>query len=1367
MTGSFELLKETSELMRLRARIAELEAECARLQAAADRAARPAPPHLSEVDAPVEQLVDALVQGVARFDAQERLMFANRAFLESHGSDLAVLRGRSLRELLGAGVYARVRPKVDDVLCGRPTNFDITVTVAGLDQRLRTHYIPDVDGEGRIQGFYALIESVSGPVNQADRSDRAQALYERTERLARLGHYEWDELEDRCIYCSKELARLHGYTVEEFYAACGTTEDDLQAVHPDDRARYTESVKSLRRDGLAFDMEYRLLQASGAVIDVREVLEPVFDQHGRLVRSIGYLQDVTARKRADRALRDSEQRFKDFADASAHWLWEMGPDLRFTYISDGITKLTGERPEDFIGKTRREIAGATPANPESLAANLAQMERHEAFEDFLFDRPNLTGGRVYLSLSGKPVFEPDGRFAGYRGTARDVTERTRMLEEMHQRDAFLRQAAQIANLGHWVWDVERDVGIYCSDALARIYGITVEQYQADYSKHEFVLTRVHPEDRDHYDAVIDRAWSRIEVYDVEYREYLPNGDLRFFRERGEPILDDKGKHVRTIGILQDITKEKEADEALRKSEALLQQAAQIANLGHWAWDEDLDRCVYCSEGLARMNGTTADEYLANHGTMEAILQSIHPNDRERYREVVSRGAKHKDSYELEFRKLMPDGTVRHFLERADPVLDDRGRHVRTIGILQDITKDKEAEDALRRSEAALAEAQRVAKLGHWHWSIETNELISWSEEYSRIHGVPYDLTKSHLSRQMECVVHPDDRERVAREFKRVDDHGLDYEIEYRILLPDHEIRHVLEIGEAVIAADGRPVAHSGTIQDITERKLAEEALQRAHDELESRVRRRTAELSRANQALKKMLAENERTVRALRQSEEQIRVITDSLPALIVLIDPDKRYRFVNRTYETWYQQSSADILGQPIVKVIGPDRYRQVSNYLDSALSGEQVAFEAPVTFPDGKTRHLSGVYVPQYGEDGQVQNVIGIASDMTDRKRAEEELKQAQKMDAVGKLTGGVAHDFNNLLFVIQGSLVLLEHEIEASEETAQAIGSIKAAAELGADLTRSLLAFSRQQPLDPVPVDLTAAIAGTVKTILRTLAPEIQIKTSFVGDVWPIMIDRHQLENAILNLALNAKDAMVKPGELRITAENYTLADGTDVSADFVKLTVADNGSGMAPDVVDRAFEPFFTTKPTGAGTGLGLSMVYGFVIQSRGHIDIQSHLGQGTTVTMYLPRAETESDDGLEGLDAPEAVEGGDETILVTEDGKEVRQVAVKILRRLGYRALEAKDGREALTVLRQEPEVDLLFTDVVLPGDLDGYQLAAEAKSLRADLEVLFCTGYSAQGDTHCDLALPGATLIAKPYEPDQLGRLVRGLLDKAKATRSH
>lgn len=395
--------------------------------------------------------------------------------------------------------------------------------------------------------------------------------------------------------------------------------------------------------------------------------------------------------------------------------------------------------------------------------------------------------------------------------------------------------------------------------------------------------------------------------------------------------------------------------------------------------------------------------------------------------------------------------------------------------------------------------------------------------------------------------------------------------------------------------------------------------------------------------------------------------------------------------------------------------------------------------------------------------------------RERAEAALRQSQKMEAIGQLIGGVAHDFNNLLQIILGSLQTLKRRSarwELSETSARDFTRFVDAGltggERAAALTHQLLAFSRRQPLAPKNIDLNSLIAGMSDLLRRTLGESIVIETVLPGNLWKAHIDPNQLENAILNLSVNARDAMPHGGTLTIETSN-TVLDG-DYTRDFddvlpgqyVAISVADTGIGMTPDVMSRAFEPFFTTKDIGHGTGLGLSQVYGFVRQSGGHIRIESVPGEGTTVRFYLPR-HLGGEDGAEVdlTEAPPPRGRADETILVVEDEPSVREASVGMLRELGYRVFEAADGRQALGTLESERSIQLLFTDVGLPGGLNGKQLADRAKLMRPDIRILFTTGYARNSVVdHGELEAEG--LIRKPFRFEMLGRKIRETLDRVR-----
>jgi signal transduction histidine kinase len=398
-------------------------------------------------------------------------------------------------------------------------------------------------------------------------------------------------------------------------------------------------------------------------------------------------------------------------------------------------------------------------------------------------------------------------------------------------------------------------------------------------------------------------------------------------------------------------------------------------------------------------------------------------------------------------------------------------------------------------------------------------------------------------------------------------------------------------------------------------------------------------------------------------------------------------------------------------------------------------------------------------------------LEEQIAQREQVEAALRQSQKMEAIGQLTGGVAHDFNNLLQVILGSLEMLR--LRASRLSggmpAELDRLLEGAVQGGrraAMLTQRLLAFSRRQPLAPTPVDVNKLVVGMSDLLSRTLGESIKVEVVLAGGLWRVLADENQLESALLNLAVNARDAMPGGGKLTIETANahldeaYARAEEEVTAGQYVLLAVTDTGCGMARDVLAKVFEPFFTTKGIGQGTGLGLSQVYGFIKQSGGHTKIYSEVGEGTTIKIYLPRLAVAAREASETLAAVSPPKGnGAERVLVVEDEEGVRALSVQILRDLGYAVLEAADGAEALRVLEREPRIDLLFTDVGLPNGMTGRQLSESARHLRPHLKVLFTTGYARNAIVHDGRLDPGVELIGKPFAAADLALRVRAILD--------
>ncbi|EJZ22904.1 PAS domain S-box protein, partial [Rhizobium sp. Pop5] len=507
---------------------------------------------------------------------------------------------------------------------------------------------------------------------------------------------------------------------------------------------------------------------------------------------------------------------------------------------------------------------------------------------------------------------------------------------------------------------------------------------------------------------------------------------------------------------------------------------------------------------------------------------------------------------------------------------------------------------------------------------------------------------------------------------------------------------------------------------------------------------------------------------AVKSREAHLSSILDTVPDAMVVIDDRGTVLSFSRAAEKLFGMSSDQICGRNVSDLM-PNPYRDahdgyINHYIDT---GEKriIGYGRVVTGQraDGSQFPME-LHVGEATANGE-RIFTGFIRDLTSRFKIEEDLRQAQKMEAIGQLTGGIAHDFNNLLTVISGNLEMIEDKLPPGT-LRDILKEAQSAAQDGAILTGQLLAFGRRQPLNPKHADLGQVVGGFSDLLRRTLGEDIKLSTVIEGSDLDVLVDSSQLQNAILNIALNARDAMPKGGSLTTTISRVHLdADYAKMypdvrSGNFVLVAMTDTGVGMNEEVRQRAIEPFFTTKGVGAGTGLGLSMVYGFVKQSGGHLQLYSEVGRGTTVRIYLPAThEAKVPEPMAAGDAGEnQLPGGNETVLAVEDDARVRRVAVARLASMGYTVLEAENGHRALDLLQENSQIALLFTDIVMPGGMTGDELAQEVRLLRPDIAVLFTSGYSEPGLASKGI-VPGAQWLRKPYTAKELALKIRELLD--------
>lgn len=933
-------------------------------------------------------------------------------------------------------------------------------------------------------------------------------------------------------------------------------------------------------------------------------------------------------------------------------------------------------------------------------------------------------------------------------------ERLRQIAASNPARILFDRAGRMARLGYWEWDEVVDCCADCSDELARIYGVTADEYRKIMNSTQGWLDRIHCEDRERVERVVIDSRDCNSGYDVEYRLPRDDGTVLHVRAVAEPVLNDNGRMIWSTGIVQDITERKRAEHELTESEALLRSIyAQIPGTVYRRilHADGSSSYPFVSSGAHDLLGITAEEFMANE---ELFSGNIPPGDHEERIRAIHHSAETLERYDEEFRYIRPNGETTWIRAIADPERMENGDTVWT-GLTLDVTKRKRLEKELLDSRDMLEERvrERTAELGAANEALkrevverrETETALRESEDQLRLvtDNLPIQIglvdseerfvwcnnvlcewmarpREEIIGRKQDKIDSPADYKAIEPWVRAVLS-GERTENEFTVDYPDGVTRHVLRVSVPAFGPDGQVTGYYFFIRDITERKKAEQALREYSDRLE---------------------------------------LITDNLPALIAYVDADERYRFVNRRCCEWYASELEDIVGRRVAE-IHRDNYDKFEDRFHRVRDDGQIEFEDRLTYPDGVTRDIRATYLPHKAPDGTVLGFFSLVEDITAFRQAEERARQSQKMEAVGQLTGGVAHDFNNLLAVIIGNAEMLVEDIGEDDPSPKAI---LRAARRGTELTQRLLAFSRRQPLDPQPVALGDLVDGMSGLLGRTLGESVEIAISREAGLWPAMADAGQVENALLNLAINARDAMPGGGRLTLECMNARLdeacMDGNadTTPGDYTVLAVSDSGSGMPPSVLEHVFEPFFTTKEVGQGTGLGLSMIYGFAKQSGGHVTIYSEEGKGTTVKLYLPRS-AEGAVPCGPADLADLPRGRGETVLLLEDDDDVRALAVRILEGMGYRTIAAARAEAAEEALAGAERVDLLLSDVVLPGAMNGPDFARKAREIKPSLKILFMSGYPAEAARRNGFAdLGGAPLLKKPLERRQLAEALHEAL---------
>ena len=1184
-----------------------------------------------------------------------------------------------------------------------------------------------------------------------------------TEQLPAVSYIVELQPEPHTVYISPQVRPLLGFTPEEWLADPGFW---IRQLDPEDRDRVVEEVRQRNLSGDPFFLEYRIRAKDGRTVWVRNSATYLRDQAGALASVHGVMLDITERKQAEQRLKRLNDCLLGFGPDTAANInavvalcgdvlgaacalynrldsgllcalghWQAPPDFKAQDRPEGhicfdVIRQAADRPL-VIRRLQDSAYAQTDPNVKAYGLQtyigVAVKSRHRALGSLcvvyprdLQPAPELLD---FLHLAAHAVALEEER--------RESGEHLKQSEQRYRRlhDLFRNMADVMPDM-LWAKDLEKKY-IFANRAMcerllcARDTNEPIGKTDLFFARREREAHPGNPQWHTFGEICADSDDLALTTGQPHQFDEYGNVRGRFLRLEviKAPLRNEKGEIIGTAGAARDITARKQAENDLRNSHELLELF--IRNSPIFAFIDEVtpeaSRALCVSDNYTQMTGVPAADMPGK--TMEELF----PPD------LAAAITRENRELVAERRGVARDEVIngRTYTTIKFPIV--QGDRTLLAGYSIDITERQQAEERLRLSEMRLAEAQGIAGLGSYVLDIPSG---SWecSQVMREILGLPPGAA-AYTVADWEAVLHPDDRARMTAYFQNeVLAQGRPFDQEYRIVRrSDRAARWVHGLGRLEFDARRRPVKMVGTIQDITERQQAEAAL---------------------------------------REREANFFGLFNTVKQAIYIQEMDSgRFITVNQGAVDMYGYALEEFIGKTpeFLSAPGKNDFAAVARILEQASQGIPQKFEFWGRRKDGAVfpKDVWTVKGQYFGHDV----LISVANDITERRMAEmekgmleAELHQAQKMESVGRLAGGMAHDFNNILQAILGNVELAMASAAPDSSIHQDLREVQGASRRAADLIRQLLAFARKQTVMPRTIDLNQTIENMLKMLRRLIGDDVRLTWTPARELWPVRMDPVQVDQILANLCVNARDAMGGTGEVLIETRNASVDELNAARhegfapGDYVLMTVSDTGCGMGKETQDRIFEPFFTTKELGKGTGLGLSTVYGIVRQNQGHIAVYSEPRQGTTFRIYLPR-HREGAAAAEPAPAPAPVRGGTETLLLVEDDPVILKLTSRIVAQRGYNVLAAGTPAEALRLAEEHSgRIHLLLTDIVMPG-MNGRELSERLLHLRPDLHCLFMSGYTANVIARQGMLSSDVHFIQKPFSMAELETQIRNILD--------
>ena len=1105
----------------------------------------------------------------------------------------------------------------------------------------------------------------------------------------------------KLLEVNSSYVRMSGYSEDELL---NMSIADLEVVEtPSSVAEHMQKV--IRKEEDLFESRHR--RKDGTVIDVEVSVQFRAAEGGQC---ICFLRDITDRKRIEESLLESKAFLENMSDL-AYIADDRGNVLWVNSVSE---KLLGFSPEYVIGK---------PFKPFFIKADHASLM--DVYQRTL-EGESLQNTLTFISgvtchFTSLPKKNRQGDIIGTFGVARDISERLAAEKLLKTSEERLKIAQKMARVGNWEYDIATG-RVWGSEEAFLIYGIE--------RKSEFIpldLVEEHIIDSKRVNQALEDLINKNKTYDIEFKiKNKKKGEFTHIHSVAEQVCDPDGKLEKVIGVIQDVTEYHQIREEVSKREEVYRNLLNNLTSGVVVHSPDTS-IILANPAALRMLGISNDtsrgiaasdpiwNFCRDDGS-EMPLEEYPVNRVLSTKKVLKNQIVGVERSE--------DGNISWLLVDGFPLFKDSGEIEQIIINFIDITEIRQNQQAVLELNARMNLAADSAEFGVWDLDIRKN-FLEWDDWMFRLYGISRDQFGGAYE-AWQAVVHPDDMDRSNKEVEEALKGEKDFDTEFRIVRPDGQIRHIKAYATVSRDSQGEPVKMTGINYDITEMV---------------------------------------NTIKALKESEERFHVLHNASFGGVAIHD---------KGIILECNKALSDITGYTYDELIGMNQVDLISDETrETLIENVEAGFERPYTVTGVRNNgelyslRLEAREIPYRGKDVQVVEFRDISERKRlekEREELEERLLQAQKLESVGRLAGGVAHDFNNMIAVINGYTDMALEEVDQDAPIYEGLKEIKKAGDRASNLTRQLLAFARKQTISPRLIDINHGLEDLSRMLKRLIGEDVELSIMPAKEALLVMMDPSQIDQILANLCVNARDSIADVGKITIETaavkfdETYCKDHPGFIPGEYVLLQVRDNGCGMDAETLSNIFEPFFTTKASGSGTGLGLATVYGIVKQNSGFINVKSEPGLGTAFDIYLPRHKVEADSSPKMIKKL-STEGGDETILLVEDESSILKLMQKILKGLGYNVLAVRTAAEAIRIASNGGEIHLLLTDVVMP-EMNGKNLAEAILSSHPDIRIIYMSGYTADVIAHHGVLEEGVDFIQKPFTREQVAVKVRETLDR-------